>query len=140
MIFVDTSALLALLDRDDEFHAAAANALPGLASEEGLLTHEYVLLEATALAQRRLGIGVVRRLADDLLPLLEVVWVGEVLHAEAREALLAAGRRNVSLVDWTSFLVMRKHGVRRAFTFDADFAVEGFEVVPAPVTGATLTP
>jgi predicted nucleic acid-binding protein len=131
VIFADTSALLAILDRDDAFHAAAAAALPELAAVETLLTHEYVLVEATALAQRRLGIGAVRRLTDDLLPLLEVLWVDVDLHAEAREALLAAGRRNVSLVDWTSFLVMRRHGVRRAFTFDVDFAAEGFEVVPA---------
>jgi predicted nucleic acid-binding protein len=75
--------------------------------------------------------GAVRRLVDDLVPLLDVAWIDADLHAEAREALLAAGRRNVSLVDWTSFLVMRRHGVRRAFTFDADFAAEGFEVVPA---------
>jgi predicted nucleic acid-binding protein len=34
-------------------------------------------------------------------------------------------------VDWTSFLVMRRHGVRRAFTFDPDFGAEGFDVVPA---------
>ena len=97
-----------------------------------LLTHEYILVEVMALAQRRLGLGAVRRLVDDLLPLIEVAWVDPTLHAEARESLLAAGRRTVSLVDWTSFLVMRRHGVRRAFTFDDDFASEGFEVVPAP--------
>jgi predicted nucleic acid-binding protein len=57
--------------------------------------------------------------------------VDEDRHREAREALLAAGRRTVSLVDWTSFLVMRRHGVRRAFTFDPDFGAEGFDVVPA---------
>jgi predicted nucleic acid-binding protein len=26
---------------------------------------------------------------------------------------------------------MRRHGVRRAFTFDPDFGTEGFEVAPA---------
>jgi predicted nucleic acid-binding protein len=31
-----------------------------------------------------------------------------------------------------SFLVMRRHGIRRAFTFDLDFAAEGFEVLQAP--------
>lgn len=131
MIFVDTSALLALLDRDDAFHAAAAAILPALAAEDHLLSHEYILVEATALAQRRLGMGAVRRLVDDLLPLIQVAWIDTDLHAEAREAQLAAGRRNVSLVDWTSFLVMRRNGVRRAFTFDADFEAEGFEAVPA---------
>ncbi len=132
MIFVDTSALLALLDRDDEFHARAVAAIRRLGADDALLTHEYVLVETTSLAQRRLGLEAVRRFVDDLLPLIEIAWVDEQLHAEAREALLAAGRRTVSLVDWVSFLVMRRHGVRRAFTFDQDFAVEGFEVVPAP--------
>ena len=131
MILVDTSALLALLDRDDAFHSAAAAALPGLAAEDALVTHEYILVEVIALAQHRLGLCAGRRLVDDLLPLLEVAWVDPTLHAEAREALLAAGRRTVSLVDWTSFLVMRRHGVRRAFTFDPDYAIEGFDVVPA---------
>jgi predicted nucleic acid-binding protein len=132
VIFVDTSALLALLDRDDAFHGKAAAAFLPLAAGEGLLTHEYVIVEATALAQRRLGLEAVRRMVDDLLPLVEIAWVDEPLHAEARAALLAAGRRTVSLVDWVSFLVMRRHGVRRAFTFDQDFAAEGFEVLPAP--------
>ncbi len=133
MTFVDTAAFYALVDDTDPNHGRAAGVLPQLSGAgEALLTHEYVVVETTALIQRRLGLMSVRRFIDDLLPLVEVAWVDEVLHAEAREALLAAGRRTVSLVDWVSFLVMRRHGVRRAFTFDQDFAVEGFEVLPAP--------
>ena len=30
---------------------------------------------------------------------------------------------------------MRRLGVRRAFTFDPDFGVEGFEVLPGELTG-----
>ena len=131
MILVDTAAFYALVDDRDPNHARAVATLDRLqAADEPLLTHEYVVVEATALIQRRLGLGALRRFVDDLLPLVEVAWVDETLHVEAREALLAAGRRNVSLVDWTSFLVMRRHGVRRAFTFDPDFGVEGFEVLP----------
>jgi uncharacterized protein len=132
VILVDTAALYALIDDRDPNHARATAALDGLrAGHERLLTHEYVVVEATALIQRRLGVGALRRFVDDLLPLIEVAWVDEAQHLEAREALLAAGRRNVSLVDWTSFLVMRRHAVRRALTFDPDFGIEGFEVVPA---------
>jgi predicted nucleic acid-binding protein len=129
--FVDTSAFFALLDADDHNRDRARAHLRELVEGEAeLLTHEYVVVEAIALVQRRLGLGPLRRFVDDLLPLVEVAWVDEDLHREAREALLAAGRRTVSLVDWTSFLVMRRHGVRRAFTFDPDFGAEGFVVVP----------
>lgn len=132
MILVDTSALYALLDSDDTCHPAARATLERLGSEgETLLTHEYVVVETMALVQRRLGMEPLRDLVHALLPVIGVVWVDEGLHREAREAALAAGRRDVSLVDRTSFLVMRRLDVRRAFTFDADFAAEGFEVEPS---------
>jgi predicted nucleic acid-binding protein len=131
-VFVDTSAFYAIVDDRDPNHDRARSVLSDLVGADApLTTHEYVVVESTALIQRRLGLGALRRFVDDLLPLVEIAWVDEALHGEAREALLAAGRRNVSLVDWTSFLVMRRHGVRRAFTFDPDFGVEGFEVLPA---------
>lgn len=40
--------------------------------------------------------------------------------------------KNYSLVDATSFLVMRALGIRRAFTFDAHFSQERFDVIAAP--------
>jgi predicted nucleic acid-binding protein len=131
--FVDSSGIYALLDRNDPEHDRAARALAELSAEDArLVTHAYVLVEVVALVQRRLGLEVVRRFVDDLLPLIEVLPVDEALHAEAMAGLLAADRRGISLVDRTSFLVMRRLGIRRAFTFDADFADEGFAVVPVP--------
>ena len=129
---VDTSALFALLDADDRNHPRARAHLQAvLGAGDALLTHEYVLVETIALVQRRLGLGPLRSFLDDLLPLIDVAWVDEALHLEAREALLAAGQRQVSLVDQVSFLVMRRHGIRRAFAFDADFGAAGFDVVPS---------
>jgi uncharacterized protein len=40
---------------------------------------------------------------------------------------LAAGRRQISLVDWTSFTVMRERTITHAFAFDDDFERQGFE-------------
>jgi predicted nucleic acid-binding protein len=136
--FIDTSAFFALLDADDAHQARAhAHLQETLAAGIDLLTHEYVVVESTALIQRRLGLGALRRFVNDLLPLVEVAWIDPALHVEAREALLAAGRRTISLVDWTSFIVMRRHGVRSAFTFDPDFGAEGFEVAPARIAAGT---
>jgi len=133
VIFVDTSAFYALIDDRDPSHPRAREQLERFArADEALLSHEYVLVESTALIQRRLGVAVLRRFVDDFLPLVAIAWVDEALHVEAREALLASGRRHVSLVDWVSFLIMRRHGVTRAFAFDPDFGAQGFDALPSP--------
>lgn len=130
-VFVDTSALYAVLDRDDANHEAAATAYESLLDRTTLLTHSYVVVETSALVQRRLGMEAVRVLSDDVLPALEVAFVDESLHRAAVGAMLAAGNRDVSLVDWTSFELMRRLGVGEAFAFDEDFAQQGFELHPA---------
>jgi uncharacterized protein len=44
-------------------------------------------------------------------------------------AVLSAGRRKLSLVDCTSFEIMRQHAVRTAFAFDSHFEEQGFELL-----------
>jgi len=130
-IFVDTSALHAVLDRADENHeAAAAQWRRIVGTDVNLVTTSYTLLEATALAQKRLGIAAVRSLQGDILPWLTVEWIGEDVHHTAMAALLSASRRSVSLVDCVSFEIMRRRGVEEAFTFDSDFRQQGFRVLP----------
>lgn len=129
-VFVDSSALYALLNSSAEEHEGASVTFHGFDSDDQLLTHSYVLLETAALAQSRLGMAAVRDLQYRLTPRLDVVWVDARLHGAAMTAALAAGRRGISVVDWTSFLLMREAGLDTAFTFDADFAKQGFEVIP----------
>lgn len=130
MTFVDTSALYALVDRDDPSHQEAAKIWDGLGpSETLLLTTNYVVLECFALLQRRFGMQAVRRVHDDLLPLLDIEWVEPDDHCAAVDAVLAADRRDLSLVDCTSFHVMRRLEIRRVFAFDDDFERQGFELL-----------
>jgi hypothetical protein len=133
-VFVDTSALLALLDEDDAHHREAAAALRHLLSSAELVTHNYVQVELLALARRRLGPGAVVTLTDDVLPALTTIWIDEALH---RAALAAhrAGSKAVSLVDHVSFEVMRREGIQQAFAFDADFEAQGFERPGLPPVG-----
>lgn len=88
------------------------------------------MIEAVALVQARLGLEAVAGLRDELLPVTEVVWIGEEVYEGAFNTLLGARRRSVSLVDWVSFETMRRLGLRRAFAFDRHFAEQGFELVP----------
>lgn len=127
MIFVDTSAIYALLDRKDQFHAIAREQWDRiLNSGEPLFTTNYVVVESCALAQNRLGLDAVRSIQDDLLPLIEIRWIDRTSHGLAMAALVAARRKKLSLVDCCSFLSMRQAGARTAFAFDQHFAEEGF--------------
>lgn len=130
-VFVDTSAVLALLNADDAKHsqvAAAWRALVG--AEEGFVTSSYVLIESFALTQARLGLAAARALVSDFVPALEVVWVDETLHRAALSAWLIAGRRDLSLVDCVSFEIMRRRSMPRALTLDRHFRQQGFLPLP----------
>ena len=130
-LFVDTSAFLAFLDADQPRHGEVIDAWDAAVTEgRTLVTSNYVLVESFALVQRRLGLSALRALADTLLPMLRILWIDEELHAAAVASLFTAGRRRLSLVDCTSFELMRRHGLTAALALDEDFARQGFRAVP----------
>jgi len=129
-VFVDTSAILALLVASDDAHEPARTAFTRLSSRQApLMTTSYVLVETYALLGRRLGIAAVRAFRADFAPLLRVVWVEEALHQRALDDLLKRSSKTLSLVDVTSFLVMREQNIDEAFTYDRHFDREGFSRV-----------
>lgn len=128
--FVDTSALLAVLVANDLHHAEAERIWRReLHEAHDLFTSNYILVETTAVLHHRVGMAAVRSLVQDVVPALRVEWVSSEDHRAAAAALLAAGRRGISLVDCSSFEVMRRLGLERAFAFDRHFAEAGFQLV-----------
>ncbi|MEW5938822.1 MAG: PIN domain-containing protein [Chloroflexota bacterium] len=130
-IFVDTSAFLALVNANEDVHQSAVDAWDdALASGAAFVTSNYVVVESVALIQNRLGIHPAQQLSEELLPLIEVHWIGEEQHGEALDHVIAANRRNLSLVDCSSFSTMRRLDIHTVFTFDDHFREQGFRVIP----------
>ena len=130
-VFVDTSALIGYLDAEAATHGACRATWEGFRrSRLSLVSTNYVVAELLSVCQRRFGMSAVSEVVMDFIPLLSVVWVDEKTHAEGISALLTANRRDLSLVDCVSFDVMRRLGIRRAFTLDQHFADQGFECLP----------
>jgi uncharacterized protein len=131
-VFVDTSALLAVLDADELRHAEAAAIWQRLLAEDvALLSSNYILVETFALVQRRLGMEAVRTVENEMAPVLSLHWLDAELHRAASVVWLKANRRSLSLVDCTSFEVMHHRAVQQAFAFDGHFEEHGFEVLRA---------
>ena len=130
-IFIDTSAIYALLDRDDIEHKKAKRIwIDLLHSENILITSNYVLVESFALIQNRLGVEAARGLQEDIIPLVNIEWVNAETHKSGVSALRAASKRRLSLVDCISFEVMRNLGIKTIFAFDPHFAEQGFQGIP----------
>ncbi len=131
MIYVDTSALLALVNEDDPDHDRAMQTWQRLIEEEqNLVCNNYVLVESIALIQRRIGLEAVSILHNDIIPFIEVEWLDEELHNAIVKAVIKTNRRQISLVDNASFDTMRRHNVETVFAFDSHFPDQGFEVIP----------
>ena len=131
-VFVDTSAFLAALDKGDRFHENAAKKWSLLASHRSeLWTTDYVRLESWSLIQRRLGAEAVMAFQDDWLPLCKIHEVGRDGFERAAAQWRIAHRRNLSLVDLTSFDAMRQLAIRTALAFDQHFQEMGYLDVQA---------
>lgn len=128
-VFVDTSALIALIDRADPRHEAARSTLLALSDRE-LVTHGYVVAETLAVARRRFGVDGVVAMIDDLLPILAVLPVEASVHADAQSRYRASLPSGTSFVDQVSFGIMAQASIETAFALDVDFATAGVSVVP----------
>jgi predicted nucleic acid-binding protein len=128
LVFVDTSAVFALIDRSDGNHSAAKRRLKAMCSRrsEPVLTN-FIVAECHALMLRRLGVDVARRW------LFGNTWrVESVAHADeirAREIIQTYQDRSFSYTDATSFAVMERLGIQRAFAFDKHFEQYGFDLI-----------
>jgi predicted nucleic acid-binding protein len=123
-IFVDTSVWYAAADSGD---AGNARAKAILAAGERLLTSDHVLIETWTLLRYRIRRQAAERFWDALRN--GVAAIEPVVAADLEAAWqigIAYRDQGFSIVDRTSFAVMRRLGIERAASFDDDFAIFRF--------------
>lgn len=130
-VFIDTSAFIATMDADDLLHPKCTPVWEEILNDEDIiLTSNYVVVETIALLQRRFGLPAVRSFEVDMLSPVIIEWVSEADHRSAISAVLSAGKRKVSLVDYVSFEIMRRLKINRVFSCDKHFRTQGFTILP----------
>jgi uncharacterized protein len=134
-VFVDTSGLYALIDRQDALHPAARTRVELWLREGGrLVTTDAVVSETLTLARMRSGPLVALRVLDLIEQSvgLRLEWVG-TSRFDAAKAFLRrhTTEHRYSFTDCTSFIVMRELRLELALTSDRHFAEAGFEALLA---------
>lgn len=130
-VFVDTGAWIALAVVRDAMHERARATWTAIAAAGARpVVSVPILLETFTYLQRQIS----HDLAERWWSSLEHVRFLERIECSAAD--LAAAMKyfsrkelyKLSLVDATSFVLMKKHKVRVAFSFDTHFATAGFRL------------
>jgi hypothetical protein len=132
-IFVDTSAWIALVDKDDSHHKEAASSYPSLLkNHRNLITSNFVIAETYIIILNELG----HKLAIDFLEKLKAsprilkIYSNEDIEAEAEPILVKYSDQDFSYTDAVSFVIMKRQKIRKTFSFDKHFVIAGFVNIP----------
>ncbi|HOV79177.1 MAG TPA: PIN domain-containing protein [Bacillota bacterium] len=130
-VLVDSSAVLALLNRCDHWHRTAVEILQQLVNRGAVfIMTNFLLAEAHALILTRLGREIARQWLLTFDWNLIAVAPGDERHAI--EIIRRYEDKDFSLTDATSFAVMQRHGIELAFTFDRHFKQYGLAAIGRP--------
>ena len=134
-LFVDTSFLLAVMNKNDQEHQRARTLLPRVGRAKLVLTTEAVLVEvgnAFGRNHRGLGSQLIEQYLDDSRDPesgVEVVPIDTRLLRRGLEIYRKHQDKEWGLTDCISFVVMREHGLTDALTADRHFVQAGFRAL-----------
>ena len=129
MIFVDSGAWIALVNRRDQRHDDAVETFNNLVQQKTqLLTTDYVIAEtANRLRGNHLvAVQFLDRTKDSQeTEVLTVVEIDSLLFQEAERLFRQYDTARLSFTDCTSFAVCQQHNISEAFAFDQHFPMVG---------------
>jgi predicted nucleic acid-binding protein len=133
LIFVDTGPFLARYLEHDQHHDAALRAWAEIEhNSQRCITSSFVVSETLTLLTRRASQSFAaekgRRLYGSSA--FEILRPQREDEIAALEVFTKFADQRVSFTDCLSFALMKRHRLRRAFTFDRHFAAAGIEVWP----------
>jgi predicted nucleic acid-binding protein len=134
MIFVDTSAFLAIENRRDNYYRKAVTLRDTLLkSGKILVTSDYILDESYTVIRFRAGHHIAVQFGEAVRgsKFLRIEYITPDLIEKAWDLFKTFSDHEFSFTDCTSFILMERLKIKTAFTFDAHFQEYGkFNINP----------
>ncbi len=130
-LFVDTSAWFAFVNGSDPDHEPVRRVLND--HEGRLVTSNFVFDETVTLCRYRLGHELAARIGAALADpaATDLVRLTAEDERAAWKLFVARKDKRYSFTDCTSFVLMRRLGMKTAVAVDDDFRQEGLATLPA---------
>ena len=128
-VLVDTSALFALMNPDDEHHSSAVKIHNRLiSSNSALILPNFILSETHTILNKRLGPKVARDFLNAALQDFEIERVTLEDEWSAHAMLQNTSRsKNLSYFDAAAVAMAQRLGIHNVFSFDRHFFLMGLK-------------
>ena len=130
-LFVDTSAWLALNDKNDQYYDEAVSKINKVRQQKiQLVTSEYVFDESVTIIRYRISHRAAVAFGDALIS-SNVTAIEDITDEERLKAWVLFKKyrdKDLSFTDCASFALMVKLKLQKAFSFDYHFKQVGFEL------------
>ena len=130
-VFVDTSAWLALNDRNDQYYKKAVVKISEIKKNKiELITSEYILDESITIIRYRVSHQAAVIFGESMLnsSIARIEGATEEYRLKAWEMFKRYEDKELSFTDCISFVLMKQFRLHKAFTFDEHFRQMGFEI------------
>ncbi len=123
-IFIDTGALIALTDADDENHKKAKTFYNTTKEKGGkFLTTNFVVCETMNYLNTKVSHNIAIIFRENLKKsgLIEIINITPLMEDSAFNIFKQYADKNFSFTDCTSFSIMKSLKLKKAFAFDRHF-------------------
>lgn len=132
LIFVDTSAWLALVNKSDNFHEKAKFTRDNLMKQNSkFVVTDYVIAEIgnclSRLNFRKAGIKLIENIRES--EDIEIIKIDNEIFEKAWTLYSSCKDKEWGLTDCTSFIVMNEWDITEAFSADHHFKQAGFRIL-----------
>lgn len=128
-VFVDTNIFVAIRDTQDSTHSRAVKIYEELKSKKvKFFTSSDIIGETLTVLAKKLGKAAASEFLENFSVLIKEIFIDKYLHQETRDFFQRVKSKNISFIDCSSVVAMKRHKIKTIFSFDQDFKTLGVKL------------
>lgn len=128
-VFIDTNVFVAIKDDKDLTHDRAILLLKTLKSKKvRFFTSSDVIGESITVISKKLGKLAAVEFLNHVSNYAQEIFIDAFLHKESRNLFKRIKSKNISFIDCSSAVAMKRNKIKSIFSFDRDFKKMGVKL------------